>query len=752
MPEHRHDERVAANDPLEPLSQAALDGMAAAWHKTANALHETERRYRELVEHSLGLICTHDLAGKLLTVNPAAAHSLGYRPDEGIGRNLRDFLSPETRHLLDDYLRRIQEHGQDAGVMRVIGRSGNSRYWMYRNVLSRDNDGTDYVLGHAIDITERIVAEQKLRESDEALRAAHAALEARVVERTVALEHTSDRLRAEMVERKRAEDSRERALIEQRDTLAFLATFSDGVASILTFDDLVEVLLRLPVPGVADWTMVHLLDDNGTIHCKPGVHNDRGRGPLLATLADSDVLTTSSDCLIASVFASGRLTLVSSSDGDLAERLLPSGKTVALLELGVGSVAMIPLLVSGRTRAVLSLVAGFPDRYTSARALVVEDLARHIRLTLDRIQLYREAQDANRLKDEFLSTLSHELRTPLNAIFGWARILRMRDLDESTAHAVAVIERNAEAQVRLIEDVLDVSRIITGKMRLAMEPADLRGVLRATVDALRPAIQAKGIQLSESIDPEVAMVFADSHRLQQVFWNLLSNALKFTGADGSISVSLRAVERAVEFQIADTGVGIRRDVLPFVFDRFRQADSSPGRVHGGLGLGLAIVRHIVELHGGTVEAESPGEGRGATFTIRLPAADGRRISAVHRPSEASGLEADASLQLQNRTVLVVEDHEDARELIAAVLTAAGAQVLSASSTAEALERAPAADPGAAWDRSAGHCPDGLRTGDRPRTCACGGISTARRKTGRPEAARRDHRVAFLTRTPCPASV
>jgi signal transduction histidine kinase len=348
---------------------------------------------------------------------------------------------------------------------------------------------------------------------------------------------------------------------------------------------------------------------------------------------------------------------------------------------------MIPLPVGGRTMAVLSLLSETPQHFTSANALVVEDLTRRVKLTLDRIQLYREAQDANRLKDEFLSTLSHELRTPLNAIFGWARILRSRDLDKSTAHAVAVIERNAEAQVRLIEDVLDVSRIITGKMRLAMEQVDLRGVLRATIDAVRPAIQAKGIQLSEFIDGEVPTVFADAHRLQQVFWNLLSNALKFTGADGAISVSLRGVDRTVEFTIVDTGVGIRRDVLPFVFDRFRQADSSTTRTHGGLGLGLAIVRHIVELHGGSVEAESAGEGRGATFTIRFPVGDRRTVPRPHRPSEVPAERAPAPLVLRNRTVLVVEDHDDARELIAAVLEAAGARVLSASSTAEAVVRA-----------------------------------------------------------------
>ena len=268
--------------------------MAAAWHKTADALHETERRYRELVEHSLGLMCTHDLTGTILSVNAAAATSLGYRPEQGIGYNLRDFLSPETRHLFDGYLQRIQDTGQDVGVMRVIVRNGESRFWLYRNVLSRDHGGTPYVLGHAIDITERIAAERKLRDSDEALRAAHAALETRVQERTIALERANERLQAEISERRRAEESRQRALIEQRDTLAFLADFSDRLAPILTFDGLLEVLPGLPVPCPADWAMVHIIAEDGTLRCLPGIHVDAARQVLLTTLAGRALIAASS--------------------------------------------------------------------------------------------------------------------------------------------------------------------------------------------------------------------------------------------------------------------------------------------------------------------------------------------------------------------------------------------------------------------------------------------------------------------------
>jgi signal transduction histidine kinase/CheY-like chemotaxis protein len=358
------------------------------------------------------------------------------------------------------------------------------------------------------------------------------------------------------------------------------------------------------------------------------------------------------------------------------------------------SIAVLPLVEEGRLTAAFSLAARADDVFTESDRIVFEDLARRIRLVMDRVELYRQAQEASRLKDEFLSTLSHELRTPLNAIFGWIRILRTRQLDDATAHGLAVIDRNTEAQIRLIEEVLDVSRVITGKMALIVEPVDVRATLGAAIDAARPGLDAKGIQLTETFKADVPLVFADPHRLQQVFWNLLSNALKFTPAGGAISVTLSGTPQYVDVQLSDTGVGIRRDVLPFVFDRFRQADSSTTRRHGGLGLGLAIVRHIVELHGGTVHAESPGEGQGATFTVHLPAERRTKPPAITGPERAVSARP-SSLPLSGRTILIVEDHDDARDLIGNVLQSAGARVLLAASSSEALQHL------------AGHRPDAL---------------------------------------------
>jgi PAS domain S-box-containing protein len=657
---------------------ATLESVTAAWQETTDALRDSERRYRELVEYSLGLICTHDLTGIIHSINPAAATSLGYQPSEGIGRNLREFLAEDKRHLFDDYLHRITQRGHDAGLMRVVSRSGAERVWMYRNVLSHGPDGP-HVLGHAIDVTERIAAEGTLRASEQALRAAQAELEARVRERTVALEQANERLRLEVAEREHAQRWGERVLIEQRDTLAFLANFSDNLAPLVTFEGLVDVVRRLPVPFLADWTMVHVLNDDGSIRSVPGSHVDPSLEPLLVTVAAADTGLTGLGQ------PAGERQLFESLDAtELRARLGGPLSITDLARLGAGTAAALPLAIGGRVKGVLWLVSAAEQRYTSATRLIVEDVARRTRLALDRIQLYREAQEANRLKDEFLSTLSHELRTPLNAIFGWARILRSRDLDRSVAHAVEVIERNAEAQVRLIDEVLDVSRIVRGKMVLETAPLDVAAIVRATLEALRPPMQAKRIRVEEKF-AAIPPVSGDAHRLQQVFWNLISNAVKFTEPGGAIVMSIRHAGEYVEFEISDTGVGIRREILPFVFDRFRQADSSTSRTHGGLGLGLAIVKHIVELHGGTVRAASAGEGFGATFTIQLPGAD---QSWIQPPSQsAAAVDGAAAAGLRGRLILIVEDHDDARELIAASLGAAGARVTAASNAQDAISAA-----------------------------------------------------------------
>lgn len=662
-----------------------VDEITSAWRMAQDALVKSERRYRDLVEQSLGLICVHDLTGRLSSINPAAARSLGYEPDHGVGRNLVEFLAPGTRHLFDGYLQRIRERGHDDGLMRVIARDGGERVWMYRNVLVSEPGQTPHVLGHAIDITERIAAERALRENEQALRRAHDALEWRVRERTNDLEDANERLRVEIAERQRAEERRERDLIQQRDTLGFLAAVSERLAPVLQFEQLVDVLRAVPVPFAADWTLVHFVDEDARLTTGAGVHVEPARTETLLQVASMASGRMPADSLVSRAMAEGRLVLA--ADAAAAAAFIGSGSDLSALlqQLGAGAIAILPLAVHGRAKAALSLGVADNGRFRGQGRLVLEDLAARIRLALDRIELYHEAQEANRVKDEFLSTLSHELRTPLNAVYGWARVLQTRRLDRKTAHAVDVIERNAEAQIRMIEEVLDVSRMVAGKMMLAVQPVDVGRVLRSTLDSVRPAMQAKGVRLHVQIPDEEVSAPADPNRLQQVFWNVLSNAVKFTGKGGAVTVTLRLDNDGAEIQVADTGIGIRRDVLPFVFDRFRQGDSSTTRLHGGLGLGLAIARQLIELHGGSIKAESAGETRGATFTMYLPIDRRPATAAADTPADAA-FGAATARSLRGFKVLVVEDHEDARELVASVLATAGAEVMRAATTEDALNR------------------------------------------------------------------
>jgi PAS domain S-box-containing protein len=300
-----------------------------------------------------------------------------------------------------------------------------------------------------------------------------------------------------------------------------------------------------------------------------------------------------------------------------------------------------------------------------------------------------EADAANRTKDEFLAVLSHELRTPLNAVYGWARMLRTGQLREAKkARALEVIERNANAQVQLIDDLLDVSRIITGKMRLTVQPVDLRAVVEAALDTVRPAAEAKGIRVQSVLDPRAAPITGDPDRLQQVVWNLIMNAVKFTPRGGRIQAHLQRVNSHVEIVVSDTGQGIAPEILPFVFDRFRQADSSSTRTYTGLGLGLALVKHLVELHGGTVMAHSAGAGQGATFIVKLPLSiaeiPGGPVPRVH-PTATSTVFKPSATRLDGLRVLVVDDDPDALELALAILGSAGAAVTTCRSAPEALE-------------------------------------------------------------------
>jgi PAS domain S-box-containing protein len=364
---------------------------------------------------------------------------------------------------------------------------------------------------------------------------------------------------------------------------------------------------------------------------------------------------------------------------------------------GSQALAAFPLIIEGRIIGALGLSFPAPQNFSGDDRAFMSALAQQCAQAIERTRLYEtekslreEAETANRIKDEFLATLSHELRTPLNSILGWSQMLRNGSLAEGAKEkALVTIERNARLQNQLIDDVLDISRIITGKLRLDIRPIDLSGVIVAAAESLRPAMEAKKIRLKTSLDPRTELIQGDSERLQQVMWNLLSNAVKFTPDGGEIQISLYPAGTSVEVVVTDTGIGIEEGFLPFVFDRFRQLDGSTTRSHGGLGLGLSIVRQIVEMHGGTILAENNRTGIGASFTLKLPVLNEgkpswenpQRLSLKPQTKQTF----NDSESLAGVRILLVEDEEDSREFISFALNNCGALVTDARSASEAYE-------------------------------------------------------------------
>jgi PAS domain S-box-containing protein len=464
------------------------------------------------------------------------------------------------------------------------------------------------------------------------------------------------------------EDITERKRAEER--AAFLAEAAVVLSSSLDYPRVLAALARLAVPRLAEMCAVDVVEGDRRIQRVALVHVDPDKEAAARELRER--FGFSEDSLVARVLQSGRpVVLPDVPDATLAARARSAEELALLRRLEINSAIVVPLVARGTVVGAITLIASGARRYQAADLTLAAELAERAGAAVDNARLYRAAQEANAAKDEFLATLSHELRTPLNAVYGWARMLRVGQVQPAmTEHALSVIERNAQAQMRLIEELLDVSRIVTGKMRLDAQPVDLGAVITATLDAIRPAAEAKEIRVQSAIDATGDLVTGDPARLQQVVWNLLSNAVKSTPKGGRVDVGLRRVDAHVELTVRDTGEGIRADLLPHIFERFRQGDSSPTRVHGGLGIGLALVRHLVELHGGTVAAESAGEGQGATFRVTLPIAAAR--AAMPGGPRLTGL-----------SVVVVDDAADALALMATILTAAGATVHTASSAKDA---------------------------------------------------------------------
>ena len=599
--------------------------------------HAEYDRYRSLVTATAQVVWTTDAAGRVGDI-PAWRAMTGQSKEEMRGAGWLDAVHPEDHARAGELWRRaVETHTLYTTEYRVRQRDGSYRDFAVRGVPIIGEDGSlrEWV-GTLADITERKQQEAAGR---------------------------------------------------------FLVEASALLAASLDYETTLQSVASLSVPFLADWCIVYVVDDDGAIRPIAVAHagdaaeveavweleRRRNQNPDAAGGVPKVIRTGRSE-LYAEIPAS-----VEASTPDDAERFRVAR------ELGLESAMIVPLVARGRTLGAITFATcATARRYGLSDLALAEDLAQRAALAVDNALLYREAQEANRLKDEFLATLSHELRTPLTSILGWTNLLRSVRFDDATAaRALETIERNARSQKQLVDDLLDASRIITGKLRLEMRPTELKSVVESACEAARPAAQAKGIELSLALDDAASLVAGDAERLQQVVWNLLSNAVKFTPEGGRVEVRLAREATQARISVTDTGEGIKAEFLPFVFDRFRQADQTTTRTHGGLGLGLAIVRHLVELHGGTVSATSAGEGQGATFAVRLPLLEYAKRGETAR-SETGQRDGDAAELAARRAtlgglrILVVEDEPDTRVLLGKALERYGATVEACELADEAL--------------------------------------------------------------------
>jgi PAS domain S-box-containing protein len=597
-----------------------------------------------IIDSSDDAIVSKDLNGIVMSWNSAAERMFGFTADEMIGRSIRLVIPPDRQAEEDDVLAHIRR-GERVEHYETVRQRKDGSTLSVSLTVSPIRDESGRVVGAskiARDVTERVRMEAAARE--------HASNTATLGEMGALVASTLDR---QAITLRVAE-------VATALTHAQWGAFAYSERDRETGDESMQYSVsRAPRDAVAQFL----------------------QWPAAAVFE--------------SVFRGNVLRLDDVTADPRFEHRASPLKTDD--DLQVRSVLALP--VKGVSRDVLGvLFFGHPEpeRFTEQHQHLAAGIASWASIALENARFFEEAKDANRLKDEFLAVLSHELRTPLNAIVGYARLLSGGVLSkQKAARGLEILERNATWLTQIVEDVLDVSRIVSGKIRLDVQPVDLSLIVDNAVATVQPAADAKGIRLQSIVDPQVGPVSGDPGRLQQVVWNLLSNAVKFTPKEGRVQVRVERVNSHVEIIVSDTGVGIRTDFLPYVFERFRQADAGTTRKSGGLGLGLAIVRHIVEMHGGSVEASSAGEGQGATFTVKMPL----MIVYPQRagpPREHPRTERHAPVlelaDLSGVHVLAIDDEEDALVLMREILEAAGATVTTLGTPVGAVERIEAAGP------------------------------------------------------------
>jgi signal transduction histidine kinase/CheY-like chemotaxis protein len=488
--------------------------------------------------------------------------------------------------------------------------------------------------------------------------------------------------------------SREEQLKARQADLEFLTEAGELLGSSLDYQSTLSRLTRLLVPRLADFCIVHI--EGYTVDELPMAHVDPEKIPLirdaLRLFPYPDGMHTHAE-----VVRTGKSLLVEAQRPGFFEDIARTPEQLALLRrLGARSWMGVPLQIKGSMFGTITLAWSDSDRhYRPSDLLLAEDLARRAAAAIDNARLYdlskearTAAEAATRSKDEFVAMVSHELRSPLNVIIGWVRLMRSGSLSEQTrSHALEVIERNASAQSQLVSDLLDISRAIAGKVRLEPAQLDLGNLVMLVLEDARFALEAKRIRLHTDVPSEPAVLRADGERLTQVVWNLLLNAIKFTPKDGEISVTLRQAESDLELVVRDTGIGIAPDFLAHIFEPFRRSDSKSKRPHGGLGIGLSITKHLVDLHGGSLEARSDGIGKGASFLVRLPISPlvSTTVGVTNMPATtARPPDLVRPSVLTGSSILVVDDEGDVRDLLRVVLESCGMRVYDASSVREGL--------------------------------------------------------------------
>jgi PAS domain S-box-containing protein len=641
-----------------------LDAAAREGDELLQALRESEAWFRAISDASpLGIFVT-DPQGDCLYTNKVYQAISGLSPDEALGRGWSRAIHPDDRErVFTTWYAFAQNPTEFDSEHRFVHRDGNVVLTRVRAAPIISGGTLAGYVGVVEDITERRRAEQEREQI----------------------------LSREQEAKRQAEAAERRA--------KFLAEASAVLASSLDYKTTLSQVASLAVPDLADWCSVDMLGEHGEVVRLAIAHKDSAKVEWARRLQERYPPDPADPHGVPNVLRTGQSELYSDISDDMLVGYATDEEHLRIMrELGFTSVMTVPLIAHGRVLGAITFVAAESRvRYGEADLRFAEDLAGRAAMAIENARLYTQVQDArasaeeaSRLKDEFLANVSHELRTPLNAILGWATMLTNRPFDqESAAHALEVIGRNARAQAQIIEDLLDVSRIITGKLRLDVRPLDPASFIEAAIESVRPAAEAKGVRLQKVLDTGVNSVSGDPARLQQVVWNLLSNAIKFTPRGGRVQVRLERVASQIEIAVSDSGEGISPEFLPYVFDRFRQAGSSSTRTHGGLGLGLAIVRHLVEMHGGTVRAASEGRGKGATFTVKLPL-----IPLHHREGAAERLQPRATdsppvvtecpERLDGLRVLVVDDEPDTCEMLKVLLSRCGAEVVAVTSAAEAL--------------------------------------------------------------------